>query len=103
MRVNCTSPEQECIFLQPDVEVDDNDEATSSKAQVAARKEFARVAIGWQQRETTSTEQSKQLLSVEADFAVLSFVCISRVFLLLSFLSCPKLSKAGTRGNGDFH
>ena len=32
-----------------------------TKAQAAARKEFARLLIGRQQRETTSTEQSKQL------------------------------------------
>ena len=38
------------------------------------------------------------LLSVETDFTVLSFVRMSRVFLLLSFLSCLQISKAGTRG-----
>ena len=57
--VSCTSPEQEGILLQPDVGVDDNDEAITSKAQTAARKEFLRLPIGRQQRETTSTEQSK--------------------------------------------
>ena len=48
------------FFLQPGVEVDDNDETTTSKAQAGARKEFARLPIGRQQRETASTKQSKQ-------------------------------------------
>ena len=60
LHVSCTSPEQECILLQPDVGVDDNDEATTSKAQATTRKEFARLSIGRQQREMASTEQSKQ-------------------------------------------
>ena len=47
-------------MFQPDVGVDDNDEATTSKVQPGARKEFARLPIGRQQRETASTEQSKQ-------------------------------------------
>ena len=57
---NCTSPEQEYILLQPDLGVDDNDEGTISKVQAGAREEFARLPIGRQQRETASTEQSKQ-------------------------------------------
>ena len=43
------------------------------------------------------------LLSVEMDFAVLSFVRISCISLLYFFLSCPKLLKAGTRGESNFH
>ena len=58
--MSCTSPEQEWILLQPDFGVDDNDEATTSKAQAAARKEFTRLPIGRQQRGTTWTKQSKQ-------------------------------------------
>ena len=60
LHLNCTSPEQEYILLQPDVGVDDNDEATTSKIQPGARKKFARLSFGRQQRETASTEQSKQ-------------------------------------------
>ena len=55
----CTNPEQTTtILLQADVEA--NDETTPTKAQAAARKEFARLTIGRQQRETTLTKQSKQ-------------------------------------------
>ena len=43
------------------------------------------------------------LLSVETDFAGGFFVRVSRIFLLLSFMSCPKLFKAGTRGKDGFH
>ena len=60
IRFNCTSPEQECILFQPDVGVDDNDEATTSKVQAGAHNEFARLPIGPQQRETASMEQRKQ-------------------------------------------
>ena len=52
LRVNCTSPEQECIIFQPDVGVDDNNGTTSSKAQAATRKEFAGLPLGRQQRKT---------------------------------------------------
>ena len=57
---NCTSPEQECILFQPNVGVDDNNKAITSKVKVGAREEFAGLPIGRQQRETASTEQSKQ-------------------------------------------
>ena len=60
LQLNCTSPEQEYIVLQPDVGIDNNDEATTSKVQAGAREEFARLPIGRQQRETASTVQSKQ-------------------------------------------
>ena len=58
---NCTSPEQ-CILFQPDVGVDDNDEATTSQ-QAAAREEFARPTKKRQQQRMTAwtTNQSKQL------------------------------------------
>ena len=58
--VSYTSPEQEWVLLQPDFGVDDNDEATTSKTQAAARKEFARLPIGQHRRKMASTEQSKQ-------------------------------------------
>ena len=48
LRFSCTSPEQECNLFQPDVGVDNNDEATTSKLQAGARKEFARPLIGRQ-------------------------------------------------------
>ena len=57
---NFASPEQEYILLQPGVGVDDNDEVKTLKTQAGAREEFARLPIGQQQRETASTEQSKQ-------------------------------------------
>ena len=60
LHLNCKSPEQEYILLQPDVDVDDNDKATASKVQAGACEEFARLLFGRQQRETASTEQSKQ-------------------------------------------
>ena len=53
LRFNCTSPERECILSQPDVGVDDNDEATTSKVQAGTRKEFGGLPIGRQQRETS--------------------------------------------------
>ena len=59
LRFNCTSPEQKCILIQPEVGVDDNDKTIYSKAQARARKEFAGLLIDRQQRETASTEQSK--------------------------------------------
>ena len=60
LHLTCTNPEQEYILLQPDVGVDDNDEATTSKVQAGAREEFARLPIDRQQQEMASTEQSKQ-------------------------------------------
>ena len=42
LRLNCRSPEQECILLQPDVGVDDEEETTGTLRQAAAREEFAR-------------------------------------------------------------
>ena len=41
LRVNCTSTEQECILLQPDVGVDDEEQISTSE-QAAACEEFAR-------------------------------------------------------------
>ena len=38
----------------------ENDEATTSKVQAGASEELARLQVGRQQRETASTEQSKQ-------------------------------------------
>ena len=105
---NCTSPEQECIVFQPDVGVDYNDEATTSKVKAGARKEFAGLPIGRQQRETALTEQSKQFdpggrrrsfsLSVENRFHC-SFLCayVSYFSLVVFFLSCSK-SKYERRG-----
>ena len=60
LRLNCTSPEQECILFQPEVGVDDNNETTTQQA--AAREEFARPTKKRQQQGVTarSTEQSKQ-------------------------------------------
>ena len=49
LRVNSTSPEQECTLLRPDIEVDDEDKTTTSTSQQAAcREEFARLPIGRQ-------------------------------------------------------
>ena len=60
LHVSASMDQEGTIILpQPDVGVDVYDE-TTSKAQAAARKEFARLPIGRQQRETASTEQSKQ-------------------------------------------
>ena len=41
LHVSCTSPEQECILLQPDVAVDDEEKTTTSE-KTSAREEFAR-------------------------------------------------------------
>ena len=57
---NFTGTEQECILFKSDVGVDDIDEWTTPKVQAGAREEFARSPIGRQQRETASTQQSKQ-------------------------------------------
>ena len=58
--LNCTSPEQECVLLQPEVGVDDNNESTTQ--QVPAREEFARQTKKRQQQGMTawSTEQNRQ-------------------------------------------
>ena len=60
LHVDCTrSLDREGTnLLQADVGV--KPETANTKAQVAAREEFARVPIGRQQRGTASTEQSKQ-------------------------------------------
>ena len=57
--LNFTGTDQECILFKSDVGVDDNDPSTTSKVQVGAREEFARLPIGRQQRETVSTQQNK--------------------------------------------
>ena len=57
---NFTGTEQECILFKSDVGVDDNDESTTPKVQAGAHEEFARLPIGRHQRETASTQQSKQ-------------------------------------------
>ena len=57
---NFTGMKQECILFKSNVEVDDNDESTTSKVQAGAREAFARLRIGRQQRETAITQQSKQ-------------------------------------------
>ena len=55
----CTNLEQmTTILLQADVGA--SDEAIPTKAQVVARKEFERLPVGPQQRETALTKQSKQ-------------------------------------------
>ena len=61
LRVSCTSPEQECILLQPDVGMDDEGKIISE--QTAAREEFARPSNKREQQRMTAwtTEQSKQL------------------------------------------
>ena len=105
---NCSSLEQEFILFQPDVGVDDNNEATTPTVKAGAHKEFAALPIGWQKRETASTEQSKQLdpggrrrsfsLFVENKFHC-SLLC-PHCFVFFSryiFLSCPK-SKYKRRG-----
>ena len=57
--VSCLSLEQGItILLQADVGA--NDEISTTKSQAATCKEFARLPIGRQQRETASTKQSKQ-------------------------------------------
>ena len=60
---NCTSPGQECILLQSDVEVDDKDKTTTcTSEQAAAREKFARPSKKRQQQRMTAwtTEQSRQ-------------------------------------------
>ena len=64
LHLNCTSPEQKYILLQPDVEVDENDEATASKVQAGAREELARLQIGRQQGETASPSKASSLTGV---------------------------------------
>ena len=57
---NFTGTEPQCILFKSNVGVDNNDESTTSKVQAGAREEFARLPIGRHQRETASTQQSKQ-------------------------------------------
>ena len=103
-------PEQERILFAPNVEVDDNDEATTSKVQAGARKEFAGLPVNRQQRETASTEQSKQLdlrgrwrrclLSAEKGFHCSLFCPYVLYFSLLFFCL---VRKADTRGEDNYH
>ena len=51
---NFTSPEQECILLQPDVGVDDEKETTATTQQAAVREEFARPTKKQQRQRTTT-------------------------------------------------
>ena len=62
LRFNCSSPEQECILLQPGVGVDNKKDQPSTSQQVTAREEFARPTKKRQQQRMTAwtTEQSKQ-------------------------------------------
>ena len=59
---NCTSPEQVCILLQPDVGVHDEKETTATTQQAAAREKFARPTKKRQRQRTTAwtTNPSKQ-------------------------------------------
>ena len=100
LRFNYAIPEQMCILSQPNVGVDDNDETTSSNAQVGARKEFTGLPISRQQRETASTEQSKQFdfggllrsfyFPSKTDSTVLFFVRMSPISLLCCSVSFKK-------------
>ena len=62
LRFNCTSSEQECILLQPDVGVDDKKDQPTASQQAAAREKFARPTKKRQQQRMTvwTTDQSKQ-------------------------------------------
>ena len=85
-----------------------NDETTTTKSQAAARKEFARLPIGQQQRETASTKQSKKcdpggwrrshyIPSRRVSFP-LCFSCVFfcfPVFLLVCKISRSKYEKRG--------
>ena len=44
---NCTSPEQECILRQLDVEVNDEEETIATTQQAADCEEFARPTKKW--------------------------------------------------------
>ena len=62
LRLNCISPEQECILLQPDVGVDDEKETTTTTQQAAACEKFARPMKKRQRQRTTAwtTNQRQQ-------------------------------------------
>ena len=53
LRFNCTSPEQECILLQPDVGVDNKKDQPTISQQAATREEFARSTKKRQQQRMT--------------------------------------------------
>ena len=80
------------IFLQSDVGVDDNDKVTTSKVQAGARKEFARLPIGRQQRKRVQLSKATNS-TPEGDGGVFTFrrKLISLCFALsicLVFFSC---------------
>ena len=54
LRFNCTSLEQECILLQPDVGVDDEKDRPTISQQAAACEEFARPTKKRQQQRMTT-------------------------------------------------
>ena len=60
LNFNFIGTEQECILFKSDVGVVDSDESTISIVQAGAREEFARLPVGRHQRQTASTQQSKQ-------------------------------------------
>ena len=87
--VNCTNPEQECVLLQPDDGVDDNDETTTSKAQAGARKEFTDCRLVGNNERRLRLSKASNLIPerdggaitfLPTDFAVVSFVRINPVF-----------------------
>ena len=60
LHLNCTSLEQECILLQPDVGVDDEKETTATSQQVAVREERPTKKRQQQGVAAWSTEQNNQ-------------------------------------------
>ena len=99
-RSNCTSPVQECILLQPDVGVDDNDETTSSKKPKLA---LARSLLGCRlagnndrrlqlskaRNSTPEDDGGVFYFPSKKDFTVMSLsVCL--VFVSCISVSCPK-------------
>ena len=102
---NFTSTQQECVLLQTDIEMDDNNETTTHQA--PARKEFARLTKKRQQQGMTawSTDQSRQfdrgrsrvnslLFEKEKCLPCVLFACFFSLFVLSAFCLCtfPALS-----------
>ena len=110
---NCTSPEQECILLQPDVGVDGEKETTATIQQAAIREEFARRSGSNKRRQhglpikasnlTGVDQQRNHFFSEERGvfcrmhYRLLVFLVYCLLSTVVFFLLCPQLTEAGTK------
>ena len=72
MNSNYRSPEQECVLLQPDVGIDDNDEETTSKVQADVRETNKEAAAA---KDDSLVDRAKQAVRPGAsDSGIITFL-----------------------------